>query len=258
MDIATDYSEVPYLNDILGHLPIDAIDKEDISTYIQNILSVIAINYKYEQYQFAYFGLHLLYMTYIYCTVWKISKINSSRYGDAVVFAKPYNNKAIDLCCMESIFEYSLVSEKELPKIFKIIELDKAQIGSIIGLVDIRNDMAHASGKFDILTDSDFNTKANSIFNSINNIYRCMDKQIRMWFRDVLLQYCEGKFDGYSDIKDIISEQMIQNFYLSSNDLLICNKMSIRNLVSSSPDFKKKLSLFKRELKFFCENSGYI
>jgi len=258
MNTTVDYSKVPHLNDILGYLPINAVDKEDISTYIQNITNLVSINYKYEQYQFAYFGLHLLYMTYIYCTVWKISKTIETRYADVVVFAKPYNNKTLDFCDIESIFQYSLVPEKELPKIFKLIDLDKAQIGNIIGLVDIRNDMAHASGKFEILTEENFDIKANAVHISIKNIHSCMYKQIRIWFHDILLKYYNGEFDGYVEIKDIISEQMIQSFYLSVNEILVCNEMSVRNLVSSNPELTEKLDLFKQELKNFCENSGYI
>ena len=75
-----DSSEVPYLQDIINYLPIDPIDEEDVITYIENITNLITVNYKYGQYQFAYFGLHLLYMTYIYCTVWKISRILPERY----------------------------------------------------------------------------------------------------------------------------------------------------------------------------------
>ena len=58
-----DYREVPLLQDILNFLPMNPQDEEDVFHYIQNISNLIAINYKYEQYQFAYCGIHLLYMT---------------------------------------------------------------------------------------------------------------------------------------------------------------------------------------------------
>ena len=51
-----DYTEIPYLQEILNYLPINPNDEEDINSYINNITSLIAVNYKYEQYQFAYFG----------------------------------------------------------------------------------------------------------------------------------------------------------------------------------------------------------
>ena len=147
-----DSSEVPYLQDIINYLPIDPIDEEDVITYIENITNLITVNYKYGQYQFAYFGLHLLYMTYIYCTVWKIGRILPERYSDAVVFARTYSNreKDMDIDNIGTIFQYSLIPEKDISKIFKIIDLDKSQISNVGILVDVRNEMAHASGKFEI------------------------------------------------------------------------------------------------------------
>jgi hypothetical protein len=63
MDDTIEFVEVPYLEDIMNYLPISAIDKEDAPLYLQNITNLVSVNYKYEQYQFAYFGLHLIYMT---------------------------------------------------------------------------------------------------------------------------------------------------------------------------------------------------
>ena len=153
-----DFTEVPHLQEILNFLPINPEDEEDIVNYVQNITSLIAVNYKYGQYQFAYFGVHLLYMTYIYCTAWKIGQIEPERYKDAIVFARAYNGRETDFKIedAESVFVYSLMPEKDIAKLFKIIELDKSQISMVGDLVDARNGMAHASGKFEILTDESY------------------------------------------------------------------------------------------------------
>jgi hypothetical protein len=179
LDESINYTSVPHLEEILDYLPISAVDKEDVSLYVQNITNLISMNYRYEQYQFAYFGLHLLYMTYIYFTVWKISKVIPDRYRDATVFARAYNSRELDFLNIESIFQYSLVPEKELPKIFRLIGLDGGQLGNISGLVDTRNDMAHASGKFEIPNDTEFTSRANSICTSMRNIHECMTHHIK-------------------------------------------------------------------------------
>ena len=116
-----DYTEVPYLQEILNFLPINPSDEENINSYINNITNLIAVNYKYEQYQFAYFGVHLLYMTYIYCTAWKISQIVPDRYQDVIVFARPYSGRERDLKIEEanSIFAFSLLPEKDIDECLK-------------------------------------------------------------------------------------------------------------------------------------------
>ena len=250
-----EYADIPYLVEILSYLPLDPVDDEDVQSYIQNITNLIAINYKYEQYQFAYFGIHLLYMTYVYCTIWKISRINPERYCDAVVFAKPYFGREsdFDIENVTSIFEYSIIPEKEISKIFKIIGLDKAQINSVRGLVVIRNDMAHASGKFEILTEESFGVKANSIITSMKNIHNSMDKQIRKWFLDILLRFNGEEFSDYENISDIISEQMIQNFKLSSNELIICNTMSLKAFMEQDGVKATRIKEFKASVSQYCQ-----
>ena len=135
-----DYTDVPYLQEILNFLPINPDDEEDVINYVQNITNVVAVNYKYSQYQFAYFGIHLMYMTYIYCTAWKIGQIEPERYKDAIVFARPYSGREKDLKIedADSIFTYSIIPEKDIAKLFKIIELDKSQISVVSDLVKNR------------------------------------------------------------------------------------------------------------------------
>lgn len=140
MSDAVDYTEVPYLQEILNFLPINPDDEEDVINYIQNITNVVAVNYKYGQYRFAYFGIHLMYMTYIYCTA----------------------------------------------------------------------------------------------------------------------SFCAGEYEGYDEPKDIISEQMIQSFKLSTNELLICNEMSVSSLITAHRGYQTKLKEFKKVVTEYCQKLGYI
>lgn len=255
-----DYMEVPHLQEILNYLPINPDDEEDVGTYLQNIANLIAVNYKYGQYQFAYFGIHLLYMTYIYSTSWKISQIESARYKDAIVFARSYNGREKDLKIedADSIFAYSLIPEKDIAKIFKIIDLDKSQISVVGDLVDIRNEMAHASGKFEILTEESFDIKTNSVLASMKFIHKSMNKVIRKWYCKVLLNYCEGEYEDYTSPIDIIDEQIVQSFKISVNELLICNEMSVSDLITEHRDYQTKLNNFKKSMVDYCQKMGYL
>lgn len=255
-----DYTEIPYLQEILNYLPINPNDEEDVNSYINNITNLIAINYKYEQYQFAYFGVHLLYMTYIYCTAWKISQIIPERYQDVIVFARPYSGRERDLKIEEanSIFAFSLLPEKDIAKLFKIIRLDKSQIANVSDLVDARNDMAHASGKFNILTEESYDAKVSSILTSMQNIHRCMNDFIRKWYSEILISFCAGEFEGYDKAQDLLTEQMIQSFKLSVNELLICNEMSVSPLITAHRGYQTKLKNFKKVVADYCIEMGYI
>lgn len=158
----------------------------------------------------------------------------------------------------DSIFAYSLIPEKDIARLFRIIELDRSQISAVSDLVDTRNEMAHASGKFEILTEDGFDAKASSVLTSISCIHRRMDKLIRKWFSNVLLSFCQGGYDGYDNPKDVISEQMIQSFKLSANELLVCNEMSVSGLITAHRDYQTKLKDFKKAIFDHCQEVGYI
>lgn len=255
-----DYTEIPYIQEILNFLPINPEDEEDVINYIQNITNLIAVNYKYGQYQFAYFGVHLLYMTYVYCVAWKIGQIEPDRYKDAIVFARPYNGRERDFKIedADSIFSYSLMPEKEIAKLFRVIGLDKSQISVVSNLVEMRNEMAHASGKFEILTEDIFDAKVSNVITSMKNIHRCMDTLIRKWYEQVLISFCKGEYEEYDNPKDIIAEQMIQSFKLSTNELLVCNEMSVSSLIIAHRGYQAKLKDFKKAIADHCQEMGYI
>ena len=260
MSDVVDYTEVPYLQEILNYLPIDPTDEEDVINYIRNITNLIAVNYKYGQYQFAYFGIHLLYMTYIYCTAWKISQIEPDRYKDAIIYARPYSGreKEFKIEEPESVFTYSLMPENDIAKIFRIINLDNSQITNVGEYVKTRNEMAHASGKFEIPNEESFDTKVHTLYISIRNIHNKMDTCIRKWYEQVLLSFCNGEYEGYDNPKDVVLEQMIQSFKLSVNELLICNEMSVNNLISAHGEHQEKLKDFKKVVANHCQEMGYI
>jgi len=255
-----DYTEVPYLHDILNYLPINPNDEEDINSYVNNITNLIAVNYKYEQYQFAYFGVHLLYMTYIYCTAWKISQIIPDRYQDVIVFARSYSGREKDLKIEDanSIFAYSLLPEKDIAKLFKIIRLDKSQIANVGDLVDARNEMAHASGKFNILTEDSYDARVSSVLSSMQNIHQCMNDFIRKWYSEILISFCSGEFADYKEERDLLAEYMVQSFKLSVNELLVCNEMSVSSLITQHRGFQNKLKHFKKTVFAYCQEMGYV
>ena len=85
-----------------------------------------------------------------------------------------------------------------------------------------------------------------------------MDSYIRKWYEQVLLSFCRGEYEGYSKPEDVILEQMIQSFKLSVNELLVCNKMSVRELITKYREYQTKLKAFKKAVTTYCKDMGYI
>ena len=62
----------------------------------------------------------------------------------------------------------------------------------------------------------------------------------------------------YESPKDFIVEQMIQTFKLSTNELLICNEMSVSSLITEHRGYETKLKAFKKAVTSYCQELGYI
>ncbi|MCD8006648.1 MAG: hypothetical protein LUF29_06710 [Oscillospiraceae bacterium] len=124
-------------------------------------------------------------------------------------------------------------------------------------MVDTRNEMAHASGRFEILTDDGFETKVSSVLNSMAVIHDRMKNLIRKWYEEVLLSYCLGEYEGYDDPQDFIAEQMIQSFKLSVKEMIVCKDMSISQLITAHRGYEKKLKDFKKAVTDYCKEWLY-
>ncbi|MBO4312306.1 MAG: hypothetical protein J5828_04850, partial [Desulfovibrionaceae bacterium] len=150
------------------------------------------------------------------------------------------------------------IPEKEIAKLFKLIGLDKSQIYLVKDIVDTRNEMAHASGKFEILTEDTYDIKVSNIISSIETIHVCMKHFIRKWYGQVLISFCKGEYEGYEKPKDFITEQMIQTFKLSTKELLLCKEMSMSNLITEHRGYENKLKTFKKAVVEYCNEAGYV
>lgn len=68
----------------------------------------------------------------------------------------------------------------------------------------------------------------------------------------------ESVLPKYDNPKDVISEQMIQSFKLSVNELLVCNEMSVSGLITAHRGYQTKLKDFKKAVSDHCQEMGYI
>ena len=50
----------------------------------------------------------------------------------------------------------------------------------------------------------------------------------------------------------------VKNSILSMNEILICNEMSIKELVNENSEWEELLKIFKKEILTFCEERGYV
>jgi len=241
-----------FLNEIKLHLPIEDIE---VSDYYERLSNTILINYNNKEYQFAYFGIHLLFMTYIYYIIWQASKFDVKKYDMLSSFARSFNGQELDFQQVKSLFEFKVVPEKNIINFLYLLDLDNGYIGNIKNQVSYRNEMAHAIGTYNIVDLQQFEYEIGKIINIIrtcskkisNNLL--LQKYVRQIYNELYLKSPKVHVDIFVDEKIIIeisaSYEEIKFLYRVGKNK-ICNEF---NKISASFEESNQLYFLHKEIK---------
>lgn len=238
--------------EILNYLPIDDLEVND---YITPLFNSALVTFEKEEYQFSYFAMHLIFMTNIYSSIWKIGQFHKERYEDSLLFARPYNGCEVNFKDIKSVFEFSHLPEKDIFEFFSLIGVDSSYIKSIKGLIDTRNQMAHATGKFQISTVDNFNAAIRELISVLENLQSKLNLTIRDWYKAELLCYAKNPLtEDYPTVTDYINDVFLNLYGFSKKDLAACNefglnKLKNRQLSKLNSDEINKIIQFHEALK---------
>lgn len=211
--------------EILDYLPIDDLEVND---YVRPLYNSALVTYEKEEYQFSYFAMHLIFMTYIYVTVWKISQFHKDKYEHSLLFARPYNGKEVNFKEITTVFDFSHLPEKDIFEFFALIGIDNGYIKSTKKLIDYRNDMAHATGKFQIYSEEKFNVAIREILNVTKELHDKLSLTIRAWYQETLLSFARnGLPTDYATPTEFITDELINKLSFSKKDLEVCKNFGL-------------------------------
>ena len=132
--------------EIFKYLPIrrEQLENEYIS-YLSITCSALDLSNEISQ-PFMIMPFHLLFMLSLQYKLLRISKELKSKYLNAFII-KNISRDINILCSPSSVFDLSLLQERSLPDLFRLVELDETTIKRIKKLIDYRNgNLAHANG----------------------------------------------------------------------------------------------------------------
>lgn len=111
--------------------------------YIAFLWDAFESNYKNNKYQFAFLAYHMLTMSFVYFNIWQIKQNELKDFEKGLIgFARD----EMSLLTASSPFAFSVVPERSILRLLKLIGCDNAKIGTYAKLVDDRNDTAHSNG----------------------------------------------------------------------------------------------------------------
>jgi hypothetical protein len=232
--------------EILEYLPI-RLKEQTEQEYIDHLWDSFQSNYKNQKYQFAFLAYHLLFMSFIYFTIWKIK---THRKED-------FDNLEIGFDGLPKATKpFSLSIEKEA----KIIDLlqyicprgqnRKAIVGNYKKLVQERNDIAHANGNIPFKTEDYLYKQVSKILEYTKEIHEYSKPIIHECFKSFLLSSQDEEIREYPDMKEQINEILIHENYLSKRDLVSFLDCSIpkSEMTTGFDEIKKIAEDYKEEL----------
>jgi len=238
--------------EILEFLPIDDLEVKD---YVTPLFKSASVTFEKEEFQFSYFALHLIFMTNIYSNIWKIGQFHKEKYEVSLLFARPYNGCEVNFKDIKSVFEFSHLPEKDIFEFFTLIGVENSYIKSIKGLIDTRNQMAHATGKFQISSLENFIAAIKELISVLDTLQSKLNLTIREWYKEELLNYSKNPLPTkYQTITDYISYIFFVRYGFSKKDLAACCNFGLRIFKENEPfnlsaSERERIAEFHKEVK---------
>jgi hypothetical protein len=113
--------------------------------YIEFLWDAFETNYTHGKYQFAFLAYHMLTMSFVYFNIWQIKQNKPKDFREGLIgFSKDIEKNLLEA---SSPFVFSIVKERSILRLLKLIECDNGMIGSYAKLVDDRNASAMSAAE---------------------------------------------------------------------------------------------------------------
>ncbi len=225
---------------ILEYLP-NSFKAPGEQEYITFLWDAFSTNYEHESYQFAMLPYHMLYMSFVYFSVWQIKLMRPKDFENATIFIP---QKERDILKASSPFTFSVVNERSIFRFLKLIGCQDQHTGSFARLVDERNELAHSNGLISCRDQVSADRHVSDVMRQVAAIQTHMTPVLHQCLSAFLVESCSE--DGgmqYDNPEDQLRELLVHKHYFSLKDIEACRAFNIHTL-HTAPNFAQIKNLF--------------
>jgi hypothetical protein len=237
---------------IQEHLP-NSFREPSEQEYINFLWDAFASNYENGKYQFAMLPYHMLYMSFVYFSVWQIKLIRPRDFENASLFVpqSKRDKKEWDILQATSPFTFSVVNERSIFRFLKLIGCEDQHTGSFAKLVDVRNELAHSNGLINCRDRRSADQRIDDVMRQVQAIQSHMAPLLHDCLKQFLMDSCaEEDSMEYDNPEDQIRELLVHKHYFSLKDIEACRSFNIWSL-ESEPRFEAMQALFDEFLRLY-------
>lgn len=226
---------------ILEYLP-NSFRKPGEQEYISFLWKGFVSNYEHENYQFAMLPYHMLYMSFVYFSVWQIKLMRTRDFENASIFVP---QKERDILQATSPFTFSVVNERSIFRFLKLIGCEDQHTGSFAKLVDVRNELAHSNGLINCRDQKAADQRVVDVLRQVRAIQEHMRPLLHECLKHFLIESCVGEDMEFDNPTDQIRELLVHKHYFSLKDIEVCRGFDVQ-ILSNLPRFEKMKELFDK------------
>ena len=205
--------------ELRDYLPLSFTSPRE-QEYVAFLWDAFETNYTHGKYQFAFLAYHMLTMSFVYFNIWQIKKMEPKNFEMSLIgFGKDVEK---NLSKATSPFAFSIVKERSILRILKLIGCDNGEIGTYAKLVNDRNQTAHPNGHIFFSTKAALDIKITEILRVVEEIQTHSKPVIEHCYREFLLHSHDHEEREYPDANDQIREVLIHENYMSQMDIKLC------------------------------------
>ena len=202
-----------------NYLPLSFTSPKE-QEYVAFLWDAFETNYTHGKYQFAFLAYHMLTMSFVYFNIWQIKNTEPKNFEMSLIgFGKDVEK---NLIAATSPFVFSMVNERTILRILKLIDCDNDKIGTYAKLVDERNQTAHSNGNIFFSTQAALDTKITEVLRVVNEIQTHSKPVIERCYREFLLCSYDPEEREFPSAVDQIHEVLIHGNYMSQRDIEFC------------------------------------
>lgn len=197
--------------------------------YIGFLWSAFQDNYKSGKYEFSSLAFHLLYMSFVSFTIWKIRLGREQDFRNALIgFQKEAENR---LLVADTPFKfYEKLKESQIFRFLKLVGCENEQIGEFSRFVKRRNKIAHPSGTVFFNDQRAIDDEITQMMREMANIQKHMRTIVLEVYDRFLVESSDIEIREYADDNQEIEVNLIHRNYISKLDLDNCLAYDIADL----------------------------
>lgn len=203
--------------EIHDYLPLVYPSASD-GEYVRFVWEAFESNYGADKYQFAMLAFHMLYMSYVYFSVWQIKQAKPEAFTHSVLFQQ----KEKELLTASSPFTFSEVNERSIFKFLRLAGCENQHIGKFQKLVDQRNEIAHPNGNIFFNDQETADERIEEVMQQVRGIQAYMPTVLHSCLMQFLRDSANPDEREIADINDHVEMNFLRKHYLSLKDIEAC------------------------------------